>query len=98
MYTFDDIYETMTGQRVEGYEVPGIADAFGPGGCCEGLAEEAFRISQILSRRLGKQEDKDLMALIAAQEAIQKQLCHQLYRVLTQGSFLQYGTLYRRGS
>ncbi len=79
---FDDVYETMLGLREERFQAPGVENAFEEGCLC---AEEYEKMRSAYARiclRLGMgEEDRDLETMVAAMEAIQKDLCCRMYHL-----------------
>ncbi len=79
MYTFNDIYETMLGLREEGFQVPGVEDAFAEGSECA-LNYDAMRGNyQAVCTLLEVEESIELDKMVEAMEAIQWELCRRCY-------------------
>ena len=82
MQDFDAFYETLLGLRTREAALPGVDNAFAPGSLCD---REYSRMRDAYLRictRLGAgEEDIDLEELVAAMEAIQRELCRRVYRL-----------------
>ncbi len=80
MSNFEDIYETMLGLREEGFQVPGVENAFSDGSLCAESYEKMRSAYARICFRLGVQdEDPDLETIVSAMEAIQRDLCRRIY-------------------
>ena len=75
-----DVYETLTGQTVNGAGVPGVDNAFEPGMPCDRQYEEVYEACQRLLARLNKEDsDPDLDIILDHLQSIQKELCLKMF-------------------
>lgn len=79
-YTFEAVYESLTGQALKSCQIPGIENAFAQGAYCAELYEEVYNVNIRLCKRLGNnEEDKDVETIINNMMLIQRELCFQMY-------------------
>ncbi|MBQ6832753.1 MAG: hypothetical protein IJO28_09010 [Oscillospiraceae bacterium] len=77
----DCVYETVIGQRCGGARVPGVEDAFAPGGLCDQCYESTFRAYDRLRDRLDvEDEDEDVECILDNLRIIEKEVAYQMYR------------------
>ena len=82
MTEFDDIYETLLGERLPEYAVPGVENAFGPGGFCDEKYAEMRSSYERLCLRLGAgDEDDDVEIIINSLMEIQKEIAGRMFRL-----------------
>lgn len=76
----EDVYYTLLGQMVKGYEVEGVENAFAPGSRCEQLYAQVFHANQRISARLkAYDEDPDVTIIINNLLDIEFILCYKMY-------------------
>jgi len=77
----DAVYETVIGQRSGGSCVPGVEDAFAPGGICDQCYASVFQAYERLRNRLDVQdEDKDIECILDNLRTIEQEVAYQMYR------------------
>jgi hypothetical protein len=80
-YELEDIYYTLLGEMSPPYAVPGIENAYAPGGECDQYYNEAMEAYQRLRERLGVQdEDEDIEIILGNFLGIQRILCEKMFR------------------
>ena len=78
---FEDVYLTMLGELGEAYQLPGVENAFAPGGECDRLYGELTDARNRLQARLGlREEDPDLELIFNHFHSIQHILCEKMFR------------------
>ncbi len=78
--SFQDIYETMLGQREPEFQVPGVEDAFEPGLLCDQAYSKMRDAYERVCQRLGcRDEDGDLDCIVDCMELIQQELCRRMF-------------------
>ena len=77
---FEDVYFTLIGEMSPPYALPGIENAYIPGGECDRLYNEAMDAYERLLERLGVREsDPDVEIIIHNLLTIQHILCQKIY-------------------
>lgn len=71
----ETVYDSLCGFLVPEAALPGVPDAFAPGGLCHGEAVLADRAITRLRTRLDTAGEEDLDCLLGTMEAIRKHLC-----------------------
>ena len=80
-YDVEDIYFTLLGEMSPPYAIPGIENAYAPGGACDRYYNEAMEAYARLRDRLGvRDEDPDAEIIIGNLLAIQQILCEKMFR------------------
>lgn len=78
---FEDIYFTVLGELASEYAVPGVENAYAPGGECDRLYNEICQARDRLYQRLGVQdEDPDVEIILGNHLLIQRILCEKMFR------------------
>lgn len=78
----EDIYFTLIGEMAPEYGVPGVEDAFAPGGTCDtAWLELDTARSRLLERLDAPEGDADLDTVVDAAQTIQKDLCLRMFRL-----------------
>ena len=81
MNNFEDIYETMIGQRVPEAEAAGVVSIAGEGTPYSNAWQELMEARISLARRFGMAfEDKDLERIMAAVTVIERETALGMYR------------------
>ena len=81
-YDFEDIYFTLLGELASEYAVPGVENAYIPGGECDRLYNEICLARDSLCRRLGiPEDDPDLERILDNHLLIQRILCEKMFRL-----------------
>ena len=81
-YDFEDIYFTLLGELASEYAVPGVENAYIPGGECDRLYNEICEARDRLYQRLGVQdEDPDVEIILGNHLLIQNILCEEMFRL-----------------
>ena len=76
----DWVYDTLEGQLVEGYEIPGVENAYAEGSYCAECYNRMRDAYDRLCDRLGVvDEDDDVEIIIRSLENIQKEMCRKMY-------------------
>ncbi len=76
MNTFDDIYDSLIGEREPALE--GIPNAFAPGSECDCAYTRLIAARNRVAEKLGTDDDPDLSQMLAEMGTIQRALCRQL--------------------
>lgn len=75
----EDIYDTMIGELIPEFCVPGIHNEFEEGEPCERLYEEVYNAKCRISEQTGFEEDPDVEIIIGNMFDIQKILCKKMF-------------------
>lgn len=80
-YNFEGVYYTLLGELVEPYALPGVENAYAPGGECNRLYTEIHNACQRLRDRLdAPDEDPDVERILSNFLSIQRILCEKMFR------------------
>lgn len=61
----ENVFDTLTGSLCEEYTIPGVENAFAPGGDCDRLYRQVYEANCRLCDRLGKNDgDPDVELII----------------------------------
>ena len=76
-----DVYDTLQGNMLEGFEIPGVENLFAPGSKCEQLYEQVCAAERRLEQRLGVSvcSDEDLETILFCMTAIQREVGFHMY-------------------
>lgn len=76
-----DVYDTVQGNMLDGFEVPGVVNLFAPGSECEKLYDQVCAAERCLEDRLGVSvcSDEDLETIMQCMTAIQKKVGFYMY-------------------
>lgn len=77
---FDEIYESVTGQVLPEYTVPGVRNVFAEGAECDFLYSQVQEACYRISERLDEAENQDLQQILNCMDAICKQVAEEIYR------------------
>lgn len=79
-WTAEDVYETLTGMRVEELCVPGVEDAFAVGSPCDLRYTQMLEAYERLREKLSAGEhDTDAEIIIDSLLVIQQELCLKMF-------------------
>ena len=74
------VYQTLTGQLLPEYRIPGVENAFAPGSVCHQLYQRIYHAKLRLCQRLGAiDDDTDIEDIADAYEDIMEYLCTKMY-------------------
>ena len=74
------VYQTLTGQLLPEYQIPGIENTFAPGSKCAILYQRIYNAKLRLCQRLGvTDDDADIEDIANAYEDIMEYLCAKMY-------------------
>ena len=77
----ENVYQTLTGNMIDEYVVPGVENAFAEGSRCDELYKQIFQANRRLCDRLGaRDEDADVELIINNFLEINRFLCKEMYR------------------
>ena len=80
MKEFDAIYETLLGNLLPEYTVPGVENLFREGSFCDGKYREVWDARERLHQRLGvTHEDPDVEIIISAMTDIQNRIAEAMF-------------------
>ena len=72
------VYQTLIGQLLPEYQVPGVENAFAPGNVCNHLYQRIYEAKLRLCQRLGViDDDTDIEDIVDAYEDITEYLCEK---------------------
>ena len=78
--TAENVYNTLTDQLDEPYQIPGVENAFAEGALCSRLYAEIYQANIRLCERLGQEEaDPDVELIINNFLELSKYLCLKMY-------------------
>ena len=76
----EQVYETMWGQLIDKYAVPGVEDAFCEGSRCGQLYEQMLEAYERVCDRLGVEgEDPDVETIVGALLEMDRILCLKMF-------------------
>lgn len=74
-----DVYESMIGARIEGYELPWVPNLSYPDSPFDKAYGDMLEACERICRRLGTEEDGDVEEIRNAYEEMQHLLCRQMF-------------------
>ena len=80
MTEFEQIYDTLRGELLPEYAVPGVENLFAPGSICDREYAEMRHAYERLLERLGQEdEDADLEIMVNTMTEIQTHIAREMF-------------------
>ena len=80
MHNFEDVYETLLGERLPEYAVPGVENIYETGSACDKAYTRIYQAYGHLCQRLGvADEDPDVEIIINSLLEIQNEVARKMF-------------------